>query len=214
MSEESLPLKAFARAVGMTPVTIRKYCNNGILPRHADGRIPVKAGMDALAEYTRAQGRVIMPRPVPAPKPKPAPEPEEGPGADVIKLPPSKVARKRRAQERVEEFIDGAADGLDRTVSVTDALAKAKLAEKTYQAKLKKLDFQVRNGELLDKDKVAQEAQALAEKIRGRLLAIPPRLAGQCEGRSARDIEDLLADGINEALKDLQRLKYESGGES
>ena len=87
------------------------------------------------------------------------------------------------------------------------AMNKAKLAEKTYQARLKELEFKLKSGELLEKDAVAHEAQQLASKIKNKLLSIPPRVSAMCEGRVARDIEEIITDAINDALKELQGLK-------
>lgn len=98
---------------------------------------------------------------------------------------------------------------MDAGDSVTLAFNKAKLAEKTYQARLKELDYKVRTGELLEREKVDAEAAWLAEQIRSKLNAIPPRVSSMCEGRIARDIEEIISDAINDALKDLQNLKYE-----
>ena len=105
---------------------------------------------------------------------------------------------------------DRAMDGGD---SVTLAFNKAKLAEKTYQARLKELDYKVRTGELLEREKVDAEAAWLAEQIRSKLMAIPPRVSSMCEGRIARDIEEIISDAINDALKGLQKIRYNGGGD-
>lgn len=94
---------------------------------------------------------------------------------------------------------------------VSLALNKAKLAEKTYQARLKELDYKARTGELLDREKVENEAAWLAEQIKSKLLAIPPRISSLCEGREARDIEAIISDAINDALKELQKVRYGGG---
>ena len=90
---------------------------------------------------------------------------------------------------------------------VRNAMGKAKLAKETYQAKLKELEYKFRSGELLEKADVEADASALASEIKNQLLAVPPRISSMCEGRSAREIEEIMLDGINEALKKLQRYK-------
>lgn len=118
-------------------------------------------------------------------------------------------ANKRKvAPFNEESAMDEAGD------SVTLAFNKAKLAEKTYQARLKELDYKVRTGELLEREKVDAEAAWLAEQVRSKLNSIPPRISSMCEGRIARDIEEIISDAINDALKDLQKLKYEGGNDS
>lgn len=118
-------------------------------------------------------------------------------------------ANKRKSLPVDESRVmDGAGD------SVTLAFNKAKLAEKTYQARLKELDYKVRTGELLEREKVDAEAAWLAEKVKAKLMSIPPRVSSMCEGRIARDIEEIISDAINDALKDLQRVEYPGGDDN
>lgn len=119
-------------------------------------------------------------------------------------------ANKRKSLPMSERGISP--DGAASSDSVALALNKAKLAEKTYQARLKELDYKVRTGELLEREKVDAEAAWLAERVKSKLMAIPPRVSSMCEGRIARDIEEIISDAINDALKDLQKLRY--GGPS
>lgn len=120
-------------------------------------------------------------------------------------------ANKRKSLPMSERGIDP--DGATPADSVTLAFNKAKLAEKTYQARLKELDYKVRTGELLEREKVDAEAAWLAEKVKAKLMAIPPRVSSMCEGRIARDIEEIISDAINDALKDLQKVAYSGGDE-
>lgn len=177
MADKSIPLAAFARAVNRSEVWILELCKRGIIPRNKDGTIPVEAGKKAFAEHSKKAAKS------------------------------GKTHNKQRGGEDVEldAFLDEAIENLDAESNVSEKFAKAKLAEKHYQARLKRLDYRLRNGELIEAVEVAKEAQALAEKVRSKLLAIPPRIAGLCENRSAREIEELIGDAINEALKDLQK---------
>jgi hypothetical protein len=45
-------------------------------------------------------------------------------------------------------------------------------------------------------------------------MAIPPRVSSMCEGRIARDIEEIISDAINDALKDLQKVEYPGGDDN
>lgn len=92
--------------------------------------------------------------------------------------------------------------------SVTEAFNKARLAEKTYQAKLKEIEYKLKRGDLLERVAVDSDAQQTAALIRERLMSVPVRIAGLCEGRSAREIEEIIEDGINEALELLQKSKF------
>ena len=93
-------------------------------------------------------------------------------------------------------------------VSINAALRKANLAEKTFKAKKLELEYKLKSGELLEKTAVAAEAQWLAEQVKTTLLAIPPRISSMCEGRIAREIEEIITDAINGALKELQKCVY------
>ena len=93
-------------------------------------------------------------------------------------------------------------------VTINAAINKAKLADKTYQARLRELDYKTKSGELLEKSAVEAEAQWLAEQVKAKLMAIPPRISSMCEGRIAREIEEIITDAINNALKELQKCKY------
>ena len=52
------------------------------------------------------------------------------------------------------------------------------------------------------------DAQATAALVRERLMSIPVRVSGLCEGRTARDIEEILEDAINDVLKSFQKSEY------
>ena len=84
--------------------------------------------------------------------------------------------------------------------NVREETAKAKLAKETYIAKLKELDYRYRKGELVEVEDVRAEAQRVAAAVMDKFKAIPPRIAVLCEGRSARDIEAIIADAHNEAF--------------
>ena len=118
---------------------------------------------------------------------------------------PGKQAKKKAKP------VDEAAIEMNTSGGVSLALNKAKLAEKTYQARLKELDYKARTGALLDREEVEKEAAWLAEQVKGKLLAVPPRISSLCEGREARDIEAIISDAINDALKELQKVKFKGG---
>ena len=85
---------------------------------------------------------------------------------------------------------------------------KAKTAEKTYQAKLKRLEFEEKEGSLIAKDAVRDDAFLAANELRSRLFSIAPRAAPRCEGKTAREIERIIEDEINFALQALQESRF------
>lgn len=182
MEVENVSFREFGRRIGKSHVWAQQLAKKNIIPRNPDGSIPFKAAFEAYNKYLTDKGE-----------------------------PAIKWEKPRRG--RTDESIDDAANELYKTAEtsakVSTALNKAKLAEKTFQAKLKELEYKLKRGELLERADVATEAAALADSIKTRLLSIPPRISALCEGRVAREIEEIITDSINDALKDLQKLKYE-----
>lgn len=97
---------------------------------------------------------------------------------------------------------------LVKAVNVTEAFNKARLAEKTYQAKLKEIEYKIKRGELVESSAVREDAAKTGSAVRGRLMSIPVRVSGLCEGRTAREIEEILEGAINDALTELQKSEF------
>ena len=215
---DGVTIREFARQIGKSHVWVLKLVNEGILPRYTDGNIPLEAGLKAydayMAEPKNKRGR--PPKSATAKKatkeeslPKPLPE-------KVVDFAEAKAKQESRPPQSDIPQIEQAPDNplIDKTartkeaVSINAAMNKAKLAEKTYQARLRELDYKTKSGELLEKAAVVAEAQWLAEQVKSKLMAIPPRISSMCEGRIAREIEEIITDAINNALKELQKCKY------
>ena len=94
------------------------------------------------------------------------------------------------------------------TSGVAVQFNKAKTAEKIYQAKLKRLEFEEKEGSLIAKDAVRDDAFLAANELRSRLFSIAPRAAPRCEGKTAREIERIIEDEINFALQALQESRF------
>lgn len=187
-------LREFANHVGKSPALISRLLKRGIIPRNADGTIPLEQGLQAFTAYDNA--------------PKNA---GGRPRAEKESEPPPQVETKQAAQASPsppQVDVQPISAGGQSAVAINSAMNKAKLAEKTYQARLKELEFKMKSGELLEKPAVAHEAQWLAEQVKSKLMAIPPRISSMCEGRIAREIEEIISDAINSALKELQKCKY------
>jgi len=201
---DGVSISEFAREIGTSRTMVQKLLKAGTLPQYTNGTIPLEAGLKAYEEYKNApkskggrppknsqsQKQEKTERP-PRPPRQPAGEPDIPP----IEQPP--VSPPNVKTDRAKE-----------AVSVNAAINKAKLANQTFQARLREIEYKVKTGELVAKADVEAEAQWLAEQVKSKLLAIPPRISSMCEGRMARDIEEIIADSINNALKELQKCKY------
>ena len=177
-------VREFARQVGRDQALILRLSKRGIIPRNDDGTIPLAAGLEAFQAYEEA------------PKNKGG-RPKKG------------EEKKIKKQDNVE-IQSPASDPEQRqeSISINTATRKADLAIKVNKAKKSELDYKRAAGELIEKSAVTAEAQWLAEQIKSKLLAIPPRISSMCEGRIAREIEEIITDAINGALKELQKCKY------
>lgn len=82
--------------------------------------------------------------------------------------------------------------------------AKAYLA--AIQAKQEKIKLDELEGRVFSIDVINRDAKKCGELIRTKLMTIPARVATLCEGRTARDIEDIINNEINKALEELQKL--------
>lgn len=83
-------------------------------------------------------------------------------------------------------------------------------ASKAYltalQAKEQKLKLDELEGRLYSVDRINADAERAGELVRSKLITIPSRVATMCEGRTARDIEEIITDEINKALEEMRRL--------
>lgn len=194
--DELLSLREFSARTGKSHVWVLKLIQRGIIPRDAEtGKIPAQAGLRAYEDYLRARPPATPKKEKQAKQPKKEKQPKKA-------APPE---AEDDGDDEIAELHANAASA----AKVSSAFNKAKLAEKTYQAKLKELEYKLKKGELLERAEVASEAAALADAVKSQLLAVPPRISSMCEGRAAREIEEIITDGINEALKTLQNMKFE-----
>lgn len=215
---DGVTIREFARQIGKSHVWVLKLVNEDQLPRYTDGTIPLEAGLKAYEQYM-AQPKAKRGRP----KKSAAKVKQEKTVSNQIKKnidfyeTQAKIENQSFSSDITEDitFEDTASISSNTNASQTKEAVKnhadfnkAKLAEKVYQAKLRELEFKKQSGVLLEKEDVIAEAQWLAEQVKSKLLAIPPRISSMCEGRIARDIEEIITDAINNALKELQKCKY------
>ncbi len=197
---DGVTVREFASQIGKSHVWVLKLLKEGQLPRNADGSIPLEKGLKAYDEYLKApKNRRGRPS-------KDSPKIEVEPKYKQPKIKPK--AKSEKQHTPIEEFEAEKEKRTEEAVNVNAAMRKAKLAEKTYQARLKELEFKLKAGDLVEKVEVAKEAQWLAEQVKSKLLTIPPRISSMCEGRIAREIEEIITDAINNALAELQKCKY------
>ena len=182
-------VREFARQVGRDQALILRLLKRGVLPQNEDGTIPLADGLAAFEAYDTS--------------------PKNKGGR------PKKGAKKENAnrKDKLPQETDTPQPVVSATqrkaaISMNAAINKVKLADAAYKAKIRKQEYEVKSGELLRRDEVVAEMQWLAEQVKTKLLAIPPRISAICEGRLAREIEEIIENAINSALKELQKCKY------
>ena len=115
--------------------------------------------------------------------------------------------------ETIPERIDGRGGarpgsgrpkGSGATADTYALLAKAKAKRETYRAQMAEVDYRQRIGELLEATEVARLWAEQIAIAKGRLLALPARLAPAVLGLGdLREIERTIREAIHEALTEL-----------
>lgn len=175
----SVTLREFARQIGRSHTWVQNKVKSGELPRNDDGTIPVQAGFKAVDAILRE-----------------------------VELKKANRQKKTVIEPLPDNDDAPMQEAVSKAINVTEAFNKARLAEKTYQAKLKEIEYKLKRGDLIESETVVADAQATAALVRERLMSIPVRISGLCEGRTARDIEEILEDAINDVLKSFQKSEF------
>lgn len=203
--DQNISAYEFAKYAGVSQALVSRLKKSGELPSNEDGTIPLKAGLIIIKKREKTKAKKTPPR--------------AGEGKTTRKkTTPKKVAPKKSAAAKkapVQELPDdeeerdaGFAPAIGQAVNIQTAYNKARLAEKTYQAKLREVEYKLKRGELIERAEVVADAAAVAAEVRERLLTIPVRVSVLCERRTARDIESILTDAINEALQSLNKTAF------
>ncbi len=192
--------REFAKHIGRSHVWVMQLIKEGHLPQNEDGTIPLEAGLNAYEAFMNAPK-----------KPRGRPSKNGTKGRADLTMGKKKDTKKEKKHIPLEVYEEEKAQRTQDAVNINAAMNKAKLAETTFRARLREIEFKMKSGELLEKTEVIAEAQWVAEQVKSKLLAIPPRIASICEGRPAREIEEIITDSINHALSELQKCKYKKG---
>ena len=176
--------RALGAEIGKSHVWVTKLIKAGVIPVNDDGTIPHRAALEAYAAWKEGRSDSSG---VAAPK-------KRG-------RPPKKQNQKITAQEPQPVAM---AD-IDDAVSVGMTYNKAKAKKEAATANLRTLEYLKLKGELVEKKEVELMAMQLAERVRGKLMTVGVRVAGLCEGRTAREIEEIIDTEINSAMAELRK---------
>ena len=201
---ESIGVREFARQVGCSHVLILNLIKAGKMPQNKDGSIPLDAGLIAYENRKKKK----EPREKDTKKKKSATKKRKSP-KKIKELPDDDPPE---AGEETEESAPKlTSDKLISARDITTQFNKARLAEKTYQAKLREIEYKLKKGELVTRADVESDASAVAAEVRERLTSIPVRISALCEHQPARKIEEVMTDAIQDALVSFSKSKFVKG---
>ena len=80
-------------------------------------------------------------------------------------------------------------------------MMNAELLLAESKAKLKELEYRIKTGELVEKEAARALGHRIGAEMLQKVTALPPRLAGLFEGRSAAEIEKKLTDELEQMLE-------------
>lgn len=77
---------------------------------------------------------------------------------------------------------------------------ESKAARAAFEARLKRIEYEEKRGEVVNAAEVARAWNDLAGRVRDEMLAIPDRVALKLESRNAREIREILMTETRRAL--------------
>ena len=183
-------LREYARHRGVAPSAVHKAIQSGRIQKETDGTIdPVKTDAAWERNTSPAQQRKPDPEPpvaVPIPA-KPAPVP--------VKPPP--LSPRQPVQRSAEPEAGPSMMGVPN-------YQMSRAIRETYNAKLARLEYEEKNGKLLNAEDVTREAFEMASRVRDRILGVPCRVASMLAPETdSKVIERLLTQELRNALEEL-----------
>lgn len=176
---------ALAKILGVSRAQVRLLVEKGIFKTDENKRISVSAAKQAYTKYQE--------------------------GLSKKESSKSKAAAVKLLNAAAQDLPDDFKGVYQRWMNSVEADPIAVLnAAKAYltalQAKTEKLKLDELEGRLYSIERINADAEKAGGLVRSKLITIPARVATLCEGRTARDIEEIITDEINKALEDMQCL--------
>lgn len=176
---------ALAKSLGVSRAQVRSLIDKGIFKTDEHKRVSLAEAKIAYAEYQEGLSRK--------------------------KTNKSKDAAVKLLTTAADELPDDFKGVYKRWMQAVEVdpigvLNAAKAYLTALQAKEEKLKLDELEGRLYSIERINADAEKAGSLVRSKLTTIPARVATLCEGRTARDIEEIITDEINKALEDMQRL--------
>lgn len=203
MAETFVSQREFARRVDRSHVWVNRLIKEGRLPANEKGKVPLEAGLkifESTFQTTDPSTAIHNEKQRRAGAKK----------ATAKKAPAKKAATKKKPAPKKTEESNAVSQPVDfgRVVNINEQYSRAKLARETFNAKITELKYKEAAGQLIPIEKVQYDAAKTGAEVRERLFGIAPRVAGLCEGKTAREIERIIDEEINDALSALKRSRF------
>ena len=194
---EGMSVSEFAKTVGVSQPYISKLLAKKKLPRNKDGTIPPTKGLAAYRALKGLSDNAFT-------KEKTDAEVDRENEKIIVTESDEKPKKRQYNTDFGQSFQESDAE----KVKISDAYKKAMLAEKTFNAKIKEIEYRVKKGEVFELEEAKRSLRDTAVNIKMRLLSIPPRVSVLCEKKNAREIEQLLEAEITDALRELAKSRF------
>lgn len=112
----------------------------------------------------------------------------------------SKAIKEGRLTLTAEGKIDTEPAKKTATGGALPSYSESRSARAAFEARLKRLEYEQKRGELINASEAAQAWSDIAGRLRDELLAIPDRIALKVEQKPAREIREVLMTEIRRAL--------------
>src|SRR5699024_3908292 len=181
------------------------------LPLDEHGRIPLEEGLKAYEESqrvgydgNRAHGENQR-------REAAAKRSGKKPPKKVEQQPPKNVTHISEAKKRTEKSLPSLPAARRSVDHISPPYSRDRFRGRAFPAQLTELASEAAHGLLIPLAAVGTAAEEAAAAVRERLMSMAPRIAPPCEGRTAREIEPIIEDAINESLQALRRSRFAKG---
>ena len=176
--------RAFARDIGVDEKTVRNLISKGILATDSNLQISLSQGRKAYNTYKKKQEQA----------------------SEKIEKISKKIGAdlKGKNSQDFKKLLSSWLNDIDSNPGQVLNSAKAYLTALQVQEQRMKVEEMEKR--LIPIERINHDAEEIGTLIRSKLITIPSRGATVCEGRTARDIEEIIDIEINKALEELQKL--------
>ena len=92
-------------------------------------------------------------------------------------------------------------------LEIDNPVQKAQLIKDFWQGKLLQVKYEKERAKYILKDQVIKEFKMIAKVVTSEFNKLPPAVAKQCYGKDIDEIQNIIYDGINNTLENLQNPK-------